>query len=110
MTATQSMPELNLPDKTYTRDDILALPNNTSTAGFIADLKEKGFCVIPSIVPKERCDEYIQDAYEWLEGFGLGFKREDKTTWRKECLPVHNVGGLYNRYGECRERLMGVWV
>lgn len=88
------------PPKQYSEEDILALPNNLSSAPFMKDLKEKGFCVIPNLVPKEKCDQYIDDALTWLEAFDLGFKRDDKSTWTQDHLPAHGKGGLYNRYGE----------
>jgi hypothetical protein len=100
MSTTVAMPELAPPSKAYTAQDILALPNNGSTAPFMKDLKEKGYCVIPNLVAKEKCDQYVNDALTWLENFGMGFKRDDKSTWTKDHLPVHAVGGLYNRYGE----------
>jgi hypothetical protein len=103
MTALAAMPTLAPPPRAYTAAEVLELPNNDSTAAFMRDLKEKGYCVIPNLVPKERCDQYVNDALEWLEGFGLGFKRDDKSTWHKDNLPVHAVGGLYNRY--CKPRV-----
>lgn len=100
MATVSEMPTLAPPTRAYTAAEVLELPNNGSTAPFMQDLKEKGYCVIPNVVPKERCDQYVDDALTWLENFGLGFKRDDKSTWTKDHLPVHAVGGLYNRYGE----------
>jgi hypothetical protein len=68
-----------MPDISQT--SIEALPNVNSKAPFIADLKSKGWCVVPAVIPKDRCDQYVNEAMGWLESFPLGFKREDKTTW-----------------------------
>lgn len=88
------------PTQAYTKEQMAALPNDPSKpkAPFLKDLREKGYAVVPNLVPKERCDEYVNSALTWLEDFGLGFKRDDKKTWHADKLPVHVVGGLYNRY------------
>jgi hypothetical protein len=85
-----------MPD--VSKADIEALPNVNSKAPFIADLQKKGWCVVPSVIPKERCDEYVNEALGWLESFPLGFKRDDKSTWTDDHLPVSVKGGLYGRY------------
>lgn len=100
MTTLIDVPKMAPPERAYTAEEVLHLPNNASTAPFMADLKEKGYCVIPNLVAKEKCDQYVDDALTWLESFPLGFKRDDKSTWTKDHLPAHAVGGLYNRYGE----------
>jgi hypothetical protein len=69
-----------MPDGTQ-HEDIRALPNVNSKAPFISDLTEHGYCVVPSVIPKERCEQYIDEALKWLEAFPLGFKRDDKSTW-----------------------------
>ncbi|ORY32186.1 hypothetical protein BCR39DRAFT_504505 [Naematelia encephala] len=86
------------PGAKYSAEEVLALPNVKSKASYIEDLRTKGYCVIPSILPKERCDGYVDDALTWLEDFKLGFKRDDNKTWKTECLPIGHKGGLYNQY------------
>lgn len=93
-------------------DAYYASPSTGSDSGaskqtppaWLNDLRTKGYAVVPDLVPQERCDAYVNDALTWLEDFGLGFKRDDKETWHGDKLPVHHVGGLYNRYGELRFR------
>jgi hypothetical protein len=62
--------------------DLSALPHTNSKAPFLEDLRTKGYAVIPSIIPQDRVGRYIDDAHSWLEEFGMGYKRDDKTTWR----------------------------
>jgi len=88
---------------THDEEDIFALPNVNSKASFINDLQKNGYCVVPSVVPKDRVDGYINDALSWLEEFGLGFKRDDSSTWTDDHLPVSNKGGLYNKYAAGHE-------
>jgi len=87
----------------YSMEDIAALPNVNSKASFIQDLKTKGYCVVPNVLPKERCEQYCEDSVRWLEEFGLGFKRDDKSTWTEDHLPVGHRGGLYNAYACAHE-------
>ncbi len=68
-----------MPDITH--EEIIALPNANAKASFIDDLKNKGWCVAPSVIPKESCDQYVDDALSWLEGWNMGFKRDDNSTW-----------------------------
>ena len=81
----------------------------TPPPAWLDDLRTKGYAVVPDLVPQERCDAYVNDALTWLEDFGLGFKRDDKETWHGDKLPVHHVGGLYNRYGKLRFRQVLFW-
>ncbi len=51
------------------------------TPSFLKELQEKGYVVVKNVIPKERADEYVSRAYDWLEGFNLGFDRNDRSTW-----------------------------
>ena len=146
--AVPNIPSPTLAPTAKPNADISALPNVSSTASFLHDLKTKvgsqilshlfslsvphlltispsvhvsphlsanasrfhnylsssapylqGYCVVPSVIPKEKCDAYVSDAFSWLEGFGRGFKRGDRSTWTDDHLPVSGKGGLYNKYG-----------
>lgn len=65
---------------------------------WLIDLERDGFVVVPNAVPREACDEFVQEAWAWLEKFPFGFKRDDRSTWDAEHLPYSTTGGLYNRY------------
>lgn len=54
---------------------------------FLNDLERDGYVVVPGIVPESTCDEFTSEAWDWLESFPYGFKRDDKSTWTSEHLP-----------------------
>jgi len=59
-----------------------------------------GYVVLKGVVPKDRCEDYADRALSWLEGFeGLGFKRDDASTWDQDHMPIHGPGGLHTQYG-----------
>ncbi|KAF4556638.1 Hypothetical protein D9617_1g085160 [Elsinoe fawcettii] len=70
---------------------------------FRDDLVRDGFAVVKGVVPQERALAYAEDIKEWLEGFGLGYKRDDVSTHREECLPVIHQKGLLQAYGATHE-------
>ncbi|KIR55925.1 hypothetical protein I315_01807 [Cryptococcus gattii Ru294] len=74
---------------------------------FLNDLERDGYVVVPGIIPESTCDEFISEAWDWLESFPYGFKRDDKSTWTSEHLPYSTTGGLYNRYSVNHEAF--VW-
>ncbi|WWC71807.1 uncharacterized protein I206_105766 [Kwoniella pini CBS 10737] len=67
-------------------------------AQFLIDLERDGYVIVPNVIPQEDCKEFQESAWEWLESFPYGFKRDDKSTWTSEHLPYGVTGGLYNRY------------
>ena len=52
------------------------------------------------LTPRARLADEIQ---EWLESFGLGYKRDDPSTIREECLPIIHQKGLVQAYGAPHE-------
>ncbi|CAD6569285.1 MAG: hypothetical protein TREMPRED_005173 [Tremellales sp. Tagirdzhanova-0007] len=62
------------------------------------DLQRDGFAVIKGVVDPERAANYAERAEEWLEGFNLGYKRDDPVSWDVKHLPRHKKGGLYTQY------------
>ncbi|GFZ51910.1 hypothetical protein JCM24511_09680 [Saitozyma sp. JCM 24511] len=65
---------------------------------WLKDLQRDGFVVVKGVVTPEKAAEYAQKGEEWLEGFKLGYKRDDPSTWDVKKLPKHNRGGLYSQY------------
>ena len=61
-------------------------------------LDTDGYLVVPHAIPSAACSEFVGAAWEWLEGFEYGFKREERSTWDARYLPDGPTGGLYNRY------------
>lgn len=67
------------------------------------DLVRDGYAVVKGVLSKEKAAGYVDEIYEWLESFGLGFKRDDPSTLREECLPVIHQKGLIQAYGAPHE-------
>lgn len=62
------------------------------------------YAVIKNVIPRERAEAYASEMYAWLESFGKGFDRNDRSTWKPEHLPIFERGGLYHRYGVGHEQ------
>ncbi|KZO90876.1 hypothetical protein CALVIDRAFT_489806, partial [Calocera viscosa TUFC12733] len=56
------------------------------------------FAVVKGVISKEKAAEYAVKGDDWLEGFNLGYKRDDRSTWNVKNLPRHNRGGLYGQF------------
>lgn len=67
------------------------------------DLVRDGYAVVRGVIEKEKALAYAEDIKGWLEGFGLGYKRDDPSTNREECLPVIHQKGLLQAYGASHE-------
>lgn len=55
------------------------------------------YTVVKNVISAEKAAGYVDRMYNWLEGFGNGFKKDDRSTWRVDKLPYFSKGGLYNR-------------
>lgn len=53
-----------------------------------------------------RAGEIRDKAFAWLESFGRGFDRHDRSTFGQEFLPQYGRGGMYPAYGVHHEQ----WV
>ncbi|KAI4723767.1 hypothetical protein E4T49_08503 [Aureobasidium sp. EXF-10728] len=78
-----------------------------TTAQWHEDLLRDGFAVVKNAVPKQRCQYYIEQMFNWLERFPFGFDRNDKSTWTDKNLPTHMKGGMYHGYRIQHEKF--VW-
>ncbi|KAI5922992.1 hypothetical protein F4810DRAFT_233025 [Camillea tinctor] len=74
---------------------------------WLKEFHTKGWIVVPQVIPKEKALVYAKKGYEWLEGWNLGFDRNDPATRKTANLPFNVRGGLYNRYGIAHEQF--VW-
>lgn len=63
---------------------------------FRDDLLRDGFCVVKGAIPRERADEIAEEMFKYVETFkgGLGFKRDDPSTFVEEKMPVINEKGM----------------
>ncbi|WWC71969.1 uncharacterized protein I206_105928 [Kwoniella pini CBS 10737] len=68
------------------------------------ELDKKGYTVVRNVLSKEKSSSYVDKAFDWLEGFDKGFKRDDRSTWKPESLPAFSRGGLFNRHGAAHEQ------
>jgi len=76
------------------------------------------------MITEEKAAEYVDKAHAWLEGFNLGYKRSDPSTYHSANLPRCGKGGLYSlfsfahaqfvwdlktdpKYVECFEKIWG---
>ena len=66
-----------------------------------------GWCIVKGLLPKDKAKAYEDGAYEFLESFGLGFDRNDHSTWVPEKMPYYYKGGLIFSYGSGHEQF--VW-
>ncbi|CZR52805.1 uncharacterized protein PAC_02682 [Phialocephala subalpina] len=82
-------------------------PAGTSYGDWRDDFYRDGYVVTKGAVPKDRAIGYQSDALTWLEGFNLGFDRNDKSTWKKENLPQSWKGGMYLHFAAAHEKY--VW-
>lgn len=67
------------------------------------DLLRDGYCVVKGAVPKERALAYADKMYGWLEGFNLGFDRNDPSTIHKDKLPFITEKGMCLHYAVTHE-------
>ncbi|OCF75502.1 hypothetical protein I204_04358 [Kwoniella mangroviensis CBS 8886] len=68
------------------------------------ELKTRGWTVVKNVIPPLRAREYEDRAYRWLESFGKGFDKDDRSTWKPDNLPWFAKGGLFNRHGAAHEQ------
>jgi hypothetical protein len=74
------------------RIDPEPLQQGTKYGDFRDQLVNDGFAVVPNVIPEGKAAEYVQQCYDWLEIFELGFKRDDPSTFKPENLPVNSKG------------------
>ena len=55
------------------------------------------WALVKGAVPKERALNYADKAEDWLEGFNMGYRRNDRSTWKPTNIPRHRYGGLFDQ-------------
>ena len=45
------------------------------------------YVVMRNAISTEDAAKYADKAQEWLEGFNMGYKRDDPATWKKDNIP-----------------------
>lgn len=73
---------------------------------WMRQLRDQGWCVVKGAVPRDRADHYRDEAYKWVEGWGLGYDRNDHSTRLTKNMPWSVRGGLYARYGVAHEQFI----
>ncbi|KAH7333425.1 hypothetical protein BKA65DRAFT_527578 [Rhexocercosporidium sp. MPI-PUGE-AT-0058] len=106
-TVTQTIPK-TIPGTTSLKvvgidKSIFSVPISTSYGDFRDDLLRDGFAIVKGAVPRENADKYAEDMYKWLENFGLGFKRDDPSTFNEEHMPIITEKGMCLGYGIAHE-------
>ncbi|KAL4876329.1 hypothetical protein BJY04DRAFT_231671 [Aspergillus karnatakaensis] len=69
-------------------------------------LNRDGYAVVKGAIPLDRAKKYADEYYSYLEGFGLGYNRNDPSTIKPANLPVINEKGMILAYGVTHEK----WV
>ncbi|KAJ5999994.1 hypothetical protein N7481_000403 [Penicillium waksmanii] len=96
------------PSRIETADTVTPVPQKlqerSPTGDWRDDFFRYGYTVIKNALSKERAQQYQTDALTWLESFGLGFDRNDKSTWKKENLPQNWKGGMYLHFSAAHEK------
>ncbi|KAI8312068.1 hypothetical protein K4K59_006424 [Colletotrichum sp. SAR11_240] len=72
-------------------------PLTPESPQWLHDLHKRGWALVKGAVPKQRALTYAEKGEEWLEGFKLGYKRDDPSTWRSTNIPRHRYGGLFDQ-------------
>ncbi|CRG92017.1 hypothetical protein PISL3812_09071 [Talaromyces islandicus] len=70
---------------------------------FRDNLARDGYAVIKGAIPQDRALHYADEMFSWLEGFGLGYNRNDPSTVHKDKLPMINEKGMCLHYGVAHE-------
>jgi hypothetical protein len=61
---------------------------------------------VKGVLGPEKAQKIQDDAMAYLESFGLGFDRNDKSTWVPEKMPYYYKGGLIYCYGSGHEQFI----
>lgn len=98
------------PSLLETAEAVTPIPSKVQERPLTGDWRDDffrdGYTIIKNALSKERAQQYQSDALTWLESFGLGFDRNDKSTWKKENIPQNWKGGMYLHFSAAHEKYM----
>ncbi|WVQ79354.1 hypothetical protein IAT38_001451 [Cryptococcus sp. DSM 104549] len=69
-------------------------------------LSREGWVVVKGVFSAEKAQSYADKAYAFIESWGLGFDRNDRSTYVPEKMPFFFKGGLFHRYGVGHEQFL----
>jgi len=104
-TSEQSALKLRLDDTPLPQIQMFS-GNDPQYGDFRDDLAHDGYAVVKGAVPSENALKYANSFYSYLEGFNLGYDRNDPSTIKRSKLPVVNEKGMIMHYGVSHEK----WV
>lgn len=67
----------------------------TNYSEILKDLDVQGYCVIPNLISKKECQEYIDQIWDWMESLGTDLDRNEVATWNDEQWPPCLFGILH---------------
>ena len=53
------------------------------------ELFDHGYVVLKEVISQQKCKQYMDSMFAWLEKFPLGFDCTDRATWTVKNLPAH---------------------
>jgi hypothetical protein len=59
-----------------------------SDQNFVEAPADRQVTVVKNVLSEEQAASYVDEAYAWLESFGLGFDRHDPNTWHVSNVPA----------------------
>lgn len=73
-------------------------PLTSESPEWLHNLYLNGWAIVKGVVPKEKALQYAERAEDWLEGFRMGYKRDDPTTYKSTNIPKHRRAGLFDAF------------
>jgi hypothetical protein len=77
----------------------VAPPRHLLTPEMRAHFDAHGWVVVPGVVTREACAQYIDRLWTGLEGMGTGLRRDDPATWEDEARWPANVHNIIQQFG-----------
>lgn len=81
--------------------DVESIPPGKDYGQIEKTLQADGYVEIEDVLSVERCQYYISEMWNWMEGFGTGVKRDDPSSWKNtksSTVWPHTTHGLLQHY------------